>query len=106
MNVNLQAWDNFLGRSIIVFLVIEGLKTFPWVARAARGSLLYKWILNVATNLVFAIYTTATGSDVFTGAGWGPLATTVLLGSLATAGLHRLKKAFERRSPSEARIRS
>ena len=40
MNVNLQAWDNFLGRSLIVFLVIEGLKTFPWVARAARGSVL------------------------------------------------------------------
>jgi hypothetical protein len=102
MNVNLQAWDNFLGRSIIVFLVIEGLKTFPWVARAARGSLLYKWILNIGTNLVFAIYTTGTGSDVIDGAGWGPLATTVLLGSLATAGLHRLKKAFERRSPSAA----
>ena len=54
MNVNLQAWDNFLGRALIVFLVIEGLKTFPWVARAARGSLFYKFILNVGTNLVFA----------------------------------------------------
>lgn len=49
MNVNLQACDNFLGRSLIVFLVIEGLKTFPWVARAARGSGLYKLILNVGT---------------------------------------------------------
>ncbi len=102
MNVNLQAWDNFLGRSLIVFLVIEGLKTFPWVARAARGSGLYKFILNVGTNLVFAIYSTTTGSDVFAGQGWGPLVMTVLLGALATAGLHRLKKAFERRSPSVA----
>ena len=100
MDVNLQAWDNFLGRSLIVFLVIEGLKTFPWVARAARGSIFYKLILNVGTNLVFAIYSSATGSDVFVGGGWGPLITTVLFGSLATAGLHRLKKAFERRSPS------
>ena len=36
MNVNLQAWDNFLGRALIIFLVIEGLKTFPWIARASR----------------------------------------------------------------------
>ena len=38
MNVNLPAWDNFLGRSLIVFLVIEELKTFLWVARAAPFS--------------------------------------------------------------------
>ena len=100
MNVNLQAWDNFLGRSLIVFLVIEGLKTFPWVARAARGSGLYKLILNVGTNLVFSIFAGASGSDVFVGVGWAPLALSVVFGSLATAGLHRLKKAFERQSPS------
>ena len=100
MNVNLQAWDNFLGRSVIVFLVIEGLKTFPWVARAARGSVLYKFILNVGTNLVFSVFAGASGSDIFVGVGWTPLALSVIFGSLATAGLHRLKKAFERRSPS------
>ena len=100
MNVNLQAWDNFLGRALIVFLVIEGLKSFPWVARAARGSLFYKWILNVGTNLVFSVFAGATGSDVFVGIGWTPLVLSVIFGSLATAGLHRLKKAFERRSPS------
>jgi hypothetical protein len=37
---------------------------------------------------------------VFEGEGWNPLILSVLFGSLATAGLHRLKKAFERRSPS------
>ena len=101
MNVNLQAWDNFLGRSLIVFFVIEGLKTFPWVARASRGSLLYKWVLNVGMNLVFAYLAGRSGSDVFEGDGSAPLAMSVIFGSLATAGLHRLKKAFERRSPSE-----
>jgi len=100
MNVNLQAWDNFLGRSVIVFLVIEGLKTFPWVARASRGSLFYKLILNVGMNLVFAYLGGRSGSDIFEGEGWNPLVLSVLFGSLATAGLHRLKKAFERRSPS------
>jgi hypothetical protein len=106
MNVNLQAWDNFLGRSIIAFLVIEGLKTFPWIARASRGSLLYKWILNVGVNVVFSTFVSVTGSDVFVGVGWAPLILSVGFGSLVTAGLHRLKKAFERRSPSEARSRS
>jgi hypothetical protein len=100
MNVNLQAWDNFLGRSVIVFLVIEGLKTFPWVARASRGSLFYKLILNVGMNLVFAYLAGRSGSDIFEGEGWNPLVLSVLFGSLATAGLHRLKKAFEMRSPS------
>jgi len=39
MFVNLQAWDNFLGRSLIVFLMIEGIKTFPRIARlSARAS--------------------------------------------------------------------
>jgi hypothetical protein len=100
MDVNLQAWDNFLGRSMIVFFVIEGLKTFPWVARAARGSMLYKWILNVGINLVFAYLAGRSGSDVFLGEGWAPLVMSVVFGALATSGLHRLKKAFERRSPS------
>ena len=100
MDVNLQAWDNFLGRSLIVFFVIEGLKSFPWVARAARGSILYKWILNVGMNLVFSYLAGRSGSDVFDGGGQAPLVMSVVFGSLATAGLHRLKKAFERRSPS------
>ena len=100
MDVNLQAWDNFLGRSLIVFFVIEGLKSFPWVARAARGSMLYKWILNVGINLLFAYLAGRSGSDVFDGEGQAPLVMSVVFGSLATAGLHRLKKAFERQSPS------
>jgi hypothetical protein len=100
--VNLQAWDNFLGRSVIVFLVIEGLKAFPWVARASRGSTLYKLILNVGMNLLFVFLAQGSGSAVFRGDGWGPVTMDVLSGSLATAGLHRLKKAFERRSPSMA----
>ncbi|HZI65382.1 MAG TPA: hypothetical protein VFF17_02345 [Thermoanaerobaculia bacterium] len=101
MNVNLQAWDNFLGRSLIVFLVIEGLKTFPWVARAARGSIFYKFVLNVGVTLAFAVLVRGTGSDFFLGDGVTPLVLSVIFGSLVTAGLHRLKMAFERRSPYE-----
>jgi hypothetical protein len=68
MSVNLEAWDNFLGRSLIVFLMIEVRKT---------------------------------GSDIFIGEGPWPLVLSIVFGSLATAGLHRLKMAFERRSPSD-----
>lgn len=101
MNVNLQSWDNFLGRSLIVFLVIEGLKTFPWVAGAARFSIFYKFLLNVGVTLAFAILVQGTGSDFFLGDGMTPLVLSVLFGSLVTAGFHRLKMAFERRSPYE-----
>lgn len=101
MNVNLQAWDNFLGRALIIFLVIEGVKTFPWIARVSAGSVSFKLLENVLVNLVFAILVRGTGSDFFIGEGPGPLILSVLFGSLATAGLHRLKMAFERRSPSD-----
>jgi len=37
---------------------------------------------------------------MFLGEGITPLLWNVAAGTLATAGLHRLKKAFERRSPS------
>ena len=103
MNVNLQAWDNFLGRALIIFLMIEGVKTFPWVARVSSGSVWFKLLENVAANLIFAILVRGTGSDFFMGEGPWPLTLSVAFGSLATAGLHRLKEAFERRSPSDER---
>jgi len=101
MSVNLQAWSNFVGRSLIVFLMIEGVKTFPWIARVSGGSVSFKLLENVAVNLVFAILVQKTGSDIFIGEGPWPLVLSVVFGSLATAGLHRLKMAFERRSPSD-----
>jgi hypothetical protein len=101
MNVNLQAWDNFLGRSLIVFLMIEGMKTLPWVARVSAGSWSFKLLENVAVNLLLAILVRGTGSDIFIGEGPWPLVLSVAFGSLATAGLHRLKEAFEKRSPSD-----
>jgi len=101
MNVNLQAWDNFLGRSLIVFLMIEGMKTFPWVARISAGSVWFKLLENVTANFVLTILVRGTGSDIFSGEGPWPLVLSVVFGSLATAGLHRLKMAFERRSPSD-----
>lgn len=101
MNINLEAWDNFIGRSLIVFLMIEGMKTIPLVARASNGSTLFKLLENVTANLVVAILVRGTGSDIFGGEGAWPLVLSVVFGSLATAGLHRLKIAFERRSPSD-----
>jgi len=101
MNVNLQAWDNFVGRSLIVFLMIEGMKTIPLVARASHASSLFKLSENVTANLVLTILVARTGSDIFIGEGTWPLVLSVVFGSLATAGLHRLKMAFERRSPSD-----
>ena len=100
MSVNLQAWDNFLGRSLIVFLMIEGVKTFPWIARASAGSTAFKLLENVAMNLLLVLVQ-RTGSDIFTGEGLWPVVLSVVFGSLATAGLHRLKIAFERRSPND-----
>mgnify|MGYP003287826762 CR=1 FL=1 len=93
MNVNLQAWDNFLGRSLIVFLMIEGLKTFPWIARVSAGSWSFKLLENVAANFVLAILVQRTGSDIFIGEGPWPLVISVVFGALATAGLHRLKRS-------------
>ena len=101
MNVNLQAWDNFIGRSLIVFLMIEGMKTIPWVARASNGSTVFKLLENVTANLILTILVVRTGSDIFGGEGAWPLVLSVIFGSLATAGLHRLKIAFERRSPND-----
>ncbi len=101
MSVNLQAWDNFLGRSLIVFLMIEGVKTFPWIARASAGSTAFKLLENVAMNFVLVLLVQRTGSDIFNGEGPWPLVLSVVFGSLATAGLHRLKIAFERRSPND-----
>jgi hypothetical protein len=101
VNINLEAWDNFIGRSLIVFLMIEGMKTIPLVARASNGSTLFKLLENVTANLVVAILVRGTGSDIFGGEGAWPLVLSVVFGSLATAGLHRLKIAFERRSPSD-----
>jgi hypothetical protein len=101
MNVNLQAWDNFIGRSLIVFLMIEGLKTFPGIARLSAGSVAFKFLENIVMNIVLAILVRGTGSDIFIGEGPWPLVLSVVFGSLATAGLHRLKIAFERRSPSD-----
>jgi len=101
MSVNLQAWDNFIGRSLIIFLMIEGMKTIPLVARASNGSTLFKLLENVTANLILALLVRGTGSDIFAGEGAGPLVLSVVFGSLATAGLHRLKIAFERRSPSD-----
>jgi hypothetical protein len=101
MNVNLEVWDNFLGRSLIIFLVIEGIKTFPWVARVSGASVSVKLLENVAVNTVFAILVRGTGSDFFIGEGTWPLVLSVIFGSLVTAGLHRLKMAFERRSPND-----
>jgi hypothetical protein len=97
----LQAWDNFIGRSLIVFLMIEGVKTFPGIARLSAGSVAFKFFENVAMNLLLTILIRGTGSDIFTGDGPWPLVLSVVFGSLATAGLHRLKMAFERRSPSD-----
>jgi hypothetical protein len=101
MNVNLQAWDNFLGRSLIVFLMIEGIKTFPSIARLSAFSTAFKVLENVAMNLVLVILVQKTGSDIFIGEGPWPMVVSVVVGSLATAGLHRLKMAFERRSPND-----
>jgi hypothetical protein len=101
MNVNLQAWDNFIGRSLIVFLMIEGVKTFPGIARLSAGSVAFKFLENIVMNIVLAILVRGTGSDIFIGEGPWPLVLSVVFGSLATAGLHRLKIAFERRSPSD-----
>jgi hypothetical protein len=101
MSVNLEARDNFLGRSLIVFLMIEGVKTFPWVARVSAGSWSYKLLENVTANLILTILVRKTGSDTFIGEGPWPLVLSVVFGSLATAGLHRLKIAFEKRSPSD-----
>jgi hypothetical protein len=102
MFVNLQAWDNFLGRSLIVFLMIEGIKTFPRIARLSAFSTAFKVLENVTANVVFAILVQKTGSDIFIGEGPWPMVLSVVVGSLATAGLHRLKIAFERRSPNDA----
>jgi hypothetical protein len=101
MNVNLQAWDNFIGRSLIVFLMIEGAKTIPLVARASNGSTWFKVLENVTANLILTLLVGQTGSDIFGGEGVWPLVLSVVFGSLTTAGLHRLKMAFERRSPSD-----
>jgi len=101
MSVNLQAWSNFLGRSLIVFLMLEGTKTFPWVARTSGGSVSFKLFENVTVNFIFAVLVQKTGSDIFLGDGPWPLVLSVVFGSLTTAGLHRLKMAFERRSPSD-----
>ena len=101
MNVNLLAWDNFIGRCLIVFLMIEGAKTIPLVARASNGSTWFKLLENVTANLIFTLLVVPTGSDIFGGQGVWPLVLSVICGSLATAGLHRLKLAFERRSPSD-----
>ena len=101
MNVNLQAWDNFLGRSLIVFLMIEGMKTFPLIARVSAGSWSFKLLENVTANLILTILVRKTGSDIFIGDGPWPLVLSIVFGSLATAGLHRLKEAFEKRSPSD-----
>ena len=100
MGINLQVWNAFLGQCFLVFLIIEGLKIFPVIARASRGSLIYKLQLNVAVNVVFAVLVRGTGNDMFLGTGALPVVLSVVTGSLDTAGLHRLKKAFERRSPS------
>ena len=101
MSVNLQAWDNFLGRSLIVFLLIEGVKTFPWIARASAGSWSFKLLENVAMNLLLVLLVQKTGSDIFIGEGPWPMVLSVAFGSLATAGMHRLKTSFERRSPND-----
>ena len=68
MNVNLQAWDNFIGRSLIVFLMIEGTKTIPLVARASNGSTWFKLIENVTANVILTLLVGLTGSDIFVGA--------------------------------------
>ena len=103
MEVNLQAWDNFLGRSLIVFLVIEGLKMFPRIARASLGSTVFTLLENFVVNLAFVFLSRKTGSDIFVGenAAVGVILS-VILGTLATAGLHRIKQAFERRSPTNS----
>ena len=100
MEVNLQAWDNFIGRSLIVFLVIEGLKMFPRIAHASVGSTAFTLLENFVVNLAFVFLSRKTGSDIFVGenAALG-VTLSVVLGTLATAGLHRIKQAFERRSP-------
>lgn len=81
--------------------MIEGMKTFPWVARISAGSWFFKLFENVTANLILAILVRKTGSDIFIGEGPWPLVLSVVFGSLATAGLHRLKMAFEKRSPSD-----
>lgn len=101
MNVNLEAWDNFLGRALIILLVIEGIKTFPRIERASRRFVSVKLLENVVVNTVFAMLVRGTGSDFFIGEGTLPLVLSVIFGSLVTAGLHRLKLAFERRSPND-----
>ena len=103
MYVNFQAWDNFLGRSLIVFLLIEGLKTFPAIYRASSGSVAFSLFENLAANLVLVLLSVKTGSDIFMGDNVWVIALSVAMGSLATAGLHRIKQAFERRSPADFR---
>jgi hypothetical protein len=105
MEVNLQAWDNFIGRSLIVFMVIEGLKTFPGIARASGRSAAFTLLENFVVNLVFVFLSRKTGSDIFVGenAAVG-VVLSVVLGTLATSGLPRIKQAFERRSPNGHRL--
>ena len=57
--------------------------------------------LYVTANLILTLLVGLTGSDIFVGQGIWPLVLSVVFGSLATAGLHRLKEAFERRSPHD-----
>jgi len=100
MTVNMQASHNFFAQVLIVFLIIEGLKIFPFIAHASRGSLVFKISLNVVVNFAFSMLVRGSGGEMFLGEGITPLLWNVAAGTLATAGLHRLKKAFERRSPS------
>jgi hypothetical protein len=102
MEINFQAWDNFLGRSLIVFMVVEGLKTFPFIARASGGPL-FTLLENFVVNLAFVLLSRKTGSDIFIGDTGVDVTLSVALGTLATAGLHRVKQAFERRSPKIGR---
>ena len=100
MTVNMQASHNFFAQVLIAFLLIEGLKIFPFIAHASRGSLVFKILLNLVVNFLFSLLMRGSGGEMILGEGAGPLLLSVVAGSLATAGLHRLKKAFERRSPS------
>jgi hypothetical protein len=87
--MNTQFWLSIVAQALVVFLIIEGLKNFP----GFRTFFARSGPLKIATSVVLngiAAYI-AYGRSVYLAQNWTIMLAVIVLASLATAGIHRIK---------------
>jgi hypothetical protein len=87
--MNTQFWLSIVAQALVVFLIIEGLKNFPGFRKFFARSGPLKIATSVVLNGIAAYI--AYGRAVYLAQNWAVMLAVIVLASLVTAGIHRIK---------------